>query len=256
MDATPYDPQLLAEARQRRWFYEFDLPDGSRTASYLPAGVEKIHATRLAMLGHALDGLGEADFGKLTAVDLACHQGWFALHLARRGFREIVAVDFRDDHLADTTLMARLAGAGAIRTLKCDLEDARPGDIGVHDVTLMLGLLYHLENPVHALRLARAVTRRLFVIETQVVPNMSGVVDWGAHTFQRPMVGSFGLIDETEETHAPEASTRGICLAPSIEALAWLLKRVGFARVERLPVPADGYEQLVGQKRVMFAAWV
>ena len=74
------------------------------------------------------------------------------------------------------------------------------------DVTLMLGLLYHVENPVGALRLARALTRRACVIETQVTPNMTGVVDWGAYTFQRQMVGSFALIDETAETHAPEAS--------------------------------------------------
>jgi hypothetical protein len=249
-----YDPQLLAEARRRQWFYEFDLPDGSRTASYLPPGVEKIHATRLAMLEEVLDR-SALDFPSLTAVDLACHQGWFALHVARRGFREVLGVDCRDEHLADTALMARLAGAGSIRTMKCDIEEARAADIGVHDVTLMLGLLYHLENPVRALRLGRAVTRRLFVIETQVVPHMSGVVDWGAYTFQRHMVGAFGIVDETEETHAPEASARGICLAPSIEALAWLLRRVGFARVERLPVPEGGYEQLAGQKRVMFAAW-
>jgi len=31
---------------------------------------------------------------------------------------------------------------------------------------------------------------------------------------------------------------------------------VGFAEVERLDPPADGYEQHVGQKRVMFAAYV
>jgi hypothetical protein len=255
MNTTTIDPRLLADVRSRKWFYEFDLPDGSRTSSYLPPGVEKIHSTRRDMLAPVLDAAGP-DFGSLTAVDLACHQGWFALQLARRGFREVLAVDFRDEHLADTALMAKIAGAGSIRTAKSDIEDARPQDIGVHDVTLMLGLLYHLENPVRALRLARAVTRRLFVIETQVVPHMSGVVDWGAYTFQRHMVGAFGIIDETEETHAPEASTHGICLAPSIEALAWLLKRVGFSRVERLAPPPDGYEQLVGQKRVMFAAWV
>jgi hypothetical protein len=49
---------------------------------------------------------------------------------------------------------------------------------------------------------------------------------------------------------------RGICLAPSIEALEWLLRRVGFARVERLLPPPDGHEQLVGHKRAMFAAHV
>ena len=246
----------LERIRARDWFYEFALPDGTRTTSHLPAGVEKIHETRLALLERALDqGVGR-DCSQLTAVDLACHQGWFALHLAKRNFRSILGVDARDEHLADARLMAEVQGVGTFRTQKADLEDAKAADIGVHDVTLMLGLLYHLENPVRALRLARAVTRRMMVIETQVVPHMSGMVDWGSWRFQRPMVGAFGIIDETAETHASEASVHGICLAPSIEALEWLLKRVGFARVQRLVPPADGYEQLVGQKRVMFAAHV
>ena len=200
------------------------------------------------MLGAVLDRSG-LDFGSMTALDLACHQGWFALQLARRGFREVLAVDCRDEHLADTTLMARVAGAGNVRTLKADIEEASAPDIGEHDVTLMLGLLYHLENPVRALRLARAATRHLLLIETQVVPNMSGVVDWGAYTFQRRMVGCFGIVDEHDETHAPEASAHGICLVPSADALAWLLVRVGFARVWRVLPPPDGHAQLVGQKR-------
>jgi hypothetical protein len=250
------DPGLIDRVRARDWFYEFDLPDGTRTRSHLPPGVEKIHTTRLQLMEAALDASVGRDCSKLTAVDLACHQGWFSMHLAKRGFREIVGVDGRDEHLADAKLMADLNGVRGFRTLKLDLEEARAADIGTYDVTLMLGLLYHLENPVRALRLARAVTRRTLIIESQVVPHLSGVVDWGAYTFQRHMVGAFGIIDETEETHASEASIHGICLAPSIEALAWLLLRVGFRRVERLLPPPDGYEQLVGQKRAMFAAHV
>ena len=165
-------------------------------------------------------------------------------------------MDARAEHLADAQLMADVLGVRTLRPLQIDIEDARPADLGTHDVTLMLGLLYHLENPVRALRLARAVTRKVLVIESQVVPHMSGVVDWGSWRFQRHMVGNFGIIDETEETHAPEASVRGICLAPSAEALEWLLRRVGFARVERLLPPPDGHEQLVGHKRAMFAAHV
>ena len=38
--------------------------------------------------------------------------------------------------------------------------------------------------------------------------------------------------------------------------LLWTLQKVGFARVERIPAPADGYEQLVSGKRVMVAAYV
>jgi hypothetical protein len=250
------DAATLERVRARPWFYEFALPDGTRTESYLPKGVERIHETRLLLLERALDAAFGRDCSALTAVDLACHQGWFAMQLAKRNFRSILGVDARDEHLADAALIAEALGVKTFRTRKADLEEARAADIGVHDVTLMLGLLYHLENPVRVLRLARAVTRRMLVIETQVVPHMSGMVDWGSWRFQRPMVGAFGVIDETEETHAPEASMHGICLAPSIETLEWLLKRVGFARVERLVPPPDGYEQLVARKRAMFAAHV
>ena len=247
---------LLERVRSRQWFYEFDLPDGTRTRSALPPGVEAIHTTRLAMLEALLDRVVGRNAAGLTALDLACHQGWFALHLARRGFDSILAVDARPEHLADAQLMADVLGVKTLTPLQLDIEDARPADLGTHDVTLMLGLLYHLENPVRALRLARAVTRKTLVIESQVVPHLSGMIDWGSWRFQRPMVGNFGIVDESDETHAPEASVRGICLAPSIEALAWLLKRVGFARVERLMPPPGGHEQLVGEKRAMFAAHV
>ena len=111
--------------------------------------------------------------------------------------------------------MAEVLGVKQFATRKVDLEDAKAAEIGVHDVTLMLGLLYHLENPVRVLRLARAVTRKMMVIETQVVPHMSGMVDWGSWRFQRPMVGAFGIVDETAETHASEASVHGICLHPA-----------------------------------------
>ena len=250
------EPATLERVRSRPWFYEFDLPDGTRTKSTLPAGVEQIHTTRLAMMEAALDRAVGQDCSQLTAVDLACHQGWFALHLARRGFRSITAVDARAEHLADAQLMADVLGVRTLKPVQLDIEDARADEIGVHDVTLMLGLLYHLENPVRALRLARAVTGRVMLIESQVVPHLAGLIDWGSVQFQRHMVGTFGIVDETEERHAPEAGVRGICLAPSIEALEWLLRRVGFARVERLEPPAGGYEQLVNRKRAMFAAHV
>jgi tRNA (mo5U34)-methyltransferase len=70
------------------------------------------------------------------------------------------------------------------------------------------------------------------------------------------VIGSLAIIDETAETHAPEASTTGICLCPSFEALVWLLGKVGFARVERIAPPDDAYEQHASGKRVMVVAHV
>ena len=247
---------LLGDVRARHWFYEFELPDGTRTPCELPAGVEAIHSTRLAMLGAVLDNVYGGDFSGLSAVDLACHQGWFALHLARRGFASVLGVDARMQLLGDAELMARTLGVRNFATRRLDLEAASVRDIGEHDVTLMLGVLYHLENPVRALRLARAVTRGMLVVETQVIPNLSGNIDWGSQMFRKPLQGVFGLIDETAETHGTETSLHGICLAPSIPALQWILGRVGFARVVRILPPPGGYEQLVEGRRAMFAAFV
>ena len=245
---------LLQEVRRRRWFYEFQLPDGTRTESYLHDGIKGIHDTRQQMLDAVLDQ-GVRDCAGLTAVDLACTQGGFALNLARRGFREVLGVDARPSHLDDATLMAKVLGETRFVTRLVDLEAARPADIGEHDVTLMLGLLYHIENPVRLLRLARAITRRVLIVESQVMPHMGGMVEWGAEEFRRPLEGIFGIIDESAEVQAGEASVHGICLAPSAPALAFLLARVGFSRVVPVVPPPDGYEQLVRRRRVMFAAF-
>jgi len=245
---------ILGAIHARRWFYEFDLPDGTRTRSYLPDGVERIHSTRLDMLWRGLAPVVDGRWSECSAVDIACHQGFFASHLARKGCRDVLAIDARGEHVGDTELIAKAYGLSNLRTQCADIERLDPSQVGTFDITLMLGLLYHIENPVGAIRLARALTRRACVIETQVVPNMTGIVDWGAYTFQRPMVASLGIIDETAETHAPEASMTGICLCPSYEALVWLLRKVGFASVERIEPPANGYEQHVSGKRVLVVA--
>ena len=249
------DSAAIDEVLGRRWFYEFDFPDGRRTRSYLPAGVEQIHTTRLEMLLAALEPIVGDAWARTTVIDVACHQGYFASHLARRG-AQVLGIDARSEHVADTALIARAYGLGNLRAAQHDINALAPALLGQFDICLMLGLLYHVENPVGTLRLARALTRKACVIETQVVPNMTGVVDWGSFQFQRPLVASFGIIDETAETHAPEASTTGICVTPSYEALLFLMRKLGFDRIQRIEVPAGGYEQLASGKRVMVVGFV
>lgn len=225
------------------------------TSSYLPSGVAQIHTTRLEMLDAALGPVVNGDWAGQSVIDVACHQGYFASHLARKGC-QVLGVDARPEHVADTELIARAYGLTNLRAAQYDINMPFSGDLGKFDITLMLGLLYHVENPVGAIRLARALTKKACVIETQVVPNMTGVVDWGSYQFQRPLVASFGIIDETAEIHAPEASTTGICVTPSYEALLFLMRKLGFGRIERIPVPAGGYEQLASGKRVMVIGYI
>jgi hypothetical protein len=252
--ASPAD--LLEEVRRREWFYDYALPDGSRTRTYHEGALSEIHETRWRMLRHRLDVVYPNGLEGLRAVDLAAHQGWFAVQMARAGLTDVTGVDQRESHVQDARLIARVLGHDGLRFLHSDIFDLDTNALGTFDVVLMLGLLYHLENPIGALRLARALCKDLFLIETQVVPGMTGMVDFGSYRFVRPLKGSFGLIDEVDETHGPEAGATGICLVPSLEALCWLLEAVGFRAVEVLQPPEDAYEQLLYGKRVMVAARV
>lgn len=247
---------LEARALARPWFYPFRLPSGATTPSYDGGWLDGIHHTRSSMLAAALRARFGDDLTQLDGIDLACHQGWFSVQLAQLGLRDVLAVDARSEHIADATLIRDTLRLTQMRMMQSDVHALDLAAVGQFDVCLCLGLLYHLENPVGALRVARALTRRLCLVETQVVPNLSGMVDYGSYKFVRPLKGSFGIIDETDDTHGPEASTTGICLVPSTEALCWIMRKVGFARVEVLPVPSDGYEQLLHGKRVMVAGYV
>jgi len=247
---------LLQQVHEREWFYTFRLPDGTTTRTYHGGELDEIHSTRWRMLSDALQRNCSQDLSALTAVDLAAHQGWFASRLAHAGLRQVTCVEQRDSHVVDSRLIARVQGLDELQFVHSDIFDLDTDALGTFDVVLMLGLLYHVENPVGALRIARALCRDLFVIETQIVPGMSGMVDFGSYRFVRPLKGSFGIIDELDETHAPEAGATGICLVPSLEALLWLMDKVGFSDIEVLEPPADAYEQLLHGKRVMVTARV
>lgn len=256
MSATMTTAALEAQALSRPWFYPFKLPSGQHTPSYDGGWLDGIHHTRSQMLDAVIDSGFKGREASATAIDLACHQGWFSCQLAQRGFAQVVGVDARPEHIADATLIRDTLSLDRIELRQSDVHAIDTASYGQFDVCLVLGLIYHLENPVGALRVARALTRRVCVVETQVVPNMSGMVDYGSYKFVRPLKGSFGIIDEIDDTHGPEASTTGICLVPSVEALVWILRKLGFARVDVLPTPPDAYEQLKYGKRVMVAAWV
>jgi len=242
------------QALARQWFYPLTLPSGRVLKSYHEGALDRIHLTRLEMLNGAVDARYGPDLSALRAVDLACHQGYFSWQLARRGLQEVVGVDARENHISDAILLNKAMGMDNFKAHVCDVHALDQLKLGTFDLVLCLGLIYHLENPIGALRQARALCHGTCLIETQIVPGMSGLVDWGSYEFVRPLKGVFGIIDEMAETHAPEASVTGICLAPSLEGLIWILYQLGFKRVEVLPVPADGYEQLRHGKRVMIAA--
>jgi hypothetical protein len=249
--------QLESLILQKKWFYRFQLPSGRITDSYLPEYAQPIHTTREQMMSQFLDEEFGQQFDQLRCVDLACHEGFFSHKLAAKGFKEVVGVDARPEHIEHANLIQRVYSHQNLSFKVGDIQKMEARELGSFDMTLLFGILYHLENVVGALRLAHSITKKVCLIETQVTPNLTGVTDWGSYRFNKNIVGCLAIIDETEELNSnnPEANITPITLVPSLEGLLWLLKAVGFKHARVIEPPSDAYEQLASRKRVIVAAY-
>ncbi len=237
------------------WFYPFEFGGGLRTTAIVPPSVTDIFDTRLRMVESAVTAhFGERVRG-LECLDIGCHEGFYSLAMARRGMR-VTGVDAREENLSRARFVAQAMGLdvayrqGRVETLAAEQNRK-------YDLTLFLGVLYHVEDPMLCLRQVSAVTGEMCVIETQVVDEVEGTSEWGSREWLRPYQGILALIDETGEfdNGGRETGVTPMATCPSPKALSFMLRQAGFRRVEQIPAPEGAYEQHARGKRVVYAAW-
>ena len=240
------------------WFYEFDLGAAGRTPSSLPTEVQRIHTTRLEMVNRAVDARFGSRLGQVRCLDVGCHEGYYSVAMARKGAREVRGIELREESLRKARFVADALGLANVSYAQGNCEDLSPTTHGTYELCLFLGLLYHLENPMLALRRIAAMTTELCVVETQVVDEVEGVAEWGYREWTRPYQGILALIDESGEFFNGNAETGAapIATCPSPKALEFMLKQAGFRRVEFIDPPPGAYEQHLRRKRVVCAAYM
>jgi tRNA (mo5U34)-methyltransferase len=254
MDLEALEEKILS----REWFYEFQLPSGRKTKSYVANEIQPIHQTRQWMVFNYLEERVGDRWGELRCLDLACHEGYFALQLALHGCKEVLGIDAREESISNANLIRDVHGLKNLSFMCGNILELEDAGLGEFDVVLMLGLLYHVPDIIGALSAARTLTKGVCLIETQLAPELPSEMEWGRREFKKQIKGCFAIVDESQELAAGnrEASLRSISLVPSRGALAYLLPQLGFAEVEMLLPPSDAYEQLARGMRVMIAATV
>jgi len=144
-----------------RWYHTIDLGQGLITP-----GVDNT-AERLMRLQ-----LPASLSGK-SVLDVGAWDGFFSFEAERRGASRVVATDsfsWRGEgwgtkagfELARSTLNSR------VEDLDIDVLDLSPDRLGVFDIVLCLGVLYHMRHPLLALERVAAVTRELLIVDTVV----------------------------------------------------------------------------------------
>lgn len=167
-----------------------------------------------------------ADLSGQSVLDVGCWDGFYSFEAERRGARRVLATDSftwqrQSWGSKDGFELARRVLHSRVEDLEIDVLELSPEKVGVFDLVLFLGVLYHMKHPMLALERAAAVTGRLLIVETVIdllyVPARALAFYPGA------------------ELNQDESNWFG----PTPSAVEAMLRAVGFRRVEMVwPSPA------------------
>jgi hypothetical protein len=245
--------EALQAVKDRIWFYEFDLPDGTRTRSDIPQEVLRIHTSRRDKLIRVINEKLGPSVSSMTALDFASHEGFFTIELANH-FASVQGFEVRTESIAAARLITDVLGVNNVTYTEIDLQKMRFDPSLCVDFVLVFGLLYHLENPIHTLRLASQLSRKHILVETQVFPyELSGSIEDGHYRWQRSVHGVFSL--SADYSKHREGGSTNLALVPSLNALLFLLRTFGFSELRVIKPDPDDYEQFSrGSRKMVYGA--
>ena len=152
---------LKTEVAKIKWFHTIDLGNGVATP-----GLIDPHRT--------LDRLGLPEHLQgLTVLDIGAWDGFYSFEAERRAAKRVLATDsFVWDgrtwgskagfELARKTLNSK------VEDMQIDVLDLSPEKVGVFDLVLFSGVLYHMRHPLLALERVFSVTGNQLILETHV----------------------------------------------------------------------------------------
>jgi tRNA (mo5U34)-methyltransferase len=157
-------PDLREAVAGIAWYHRMALPGGVVT----PGVSDTARALPRLGLPDRLDGL--------SVLDVGAWDGFYSFECKRRGAARVLATDDfawsgRSWGTKAGFLLARDALGLDVEDRDIDVMDISPETVGSFDVVLLLGVVYHLKDPITAIRAASSVTGRRLVVETETALN-------------------------------------------------------------------------------------
>jgi tRNA (mo5U34)-methyltransferase len=216
-----------------KWIYPWQLRDGRRL-TVVGDSIIPVHQTRSRLIEPAVRAALEAAGPGATALDLACNEGWFSHRLLEWGAAKVVGIDVREPNVQRATMLRDHYGITPeqFEVRQEDIFALDPAELGQFDVVLLLGLIYHVEDPTGAIRIARGCTRGVCAIETQLTRQRAPIeFGNGIPGLYDEAEGSFAvLVEEGDHVMTSLASTGGVLsLIPNRAALLDMLRVAGFS---------------------------
>ncbi len=206
--ASPAPPVRVVS----RDFEAESVPEGGDLAVFEADAARRINQAR----GRAIERLG-LDLERKRVLDVGSGPGHFTPIYTSRGC-EVVCLDGRADNIDECLRLYP-----QVRGVVGDVQSFDLTTLGRFDLVHCVGLLYHLDSPIVALRNMARVCDGLLILETMVLDAV------------RPIL----LIEDESKT--VNQALGGIGCRPSPAFVVMALNRVGFRHVYGFAEP-PGYE--------------
>ena len=212
------------------WMYEFDLGGGVRTPVYLET-LKPVHAVRRDMIFGFLDA-ARFDYAPSTVLDIACNEGYFLFEMLRRGARYGIGIEGREENLAKAEFIKE-----RLRFANCEFRQAdvltTEYETEPQDVVFLLGIIYHVENPIGLIRKAAAAAKQFLFVETQLCRPQGAIpYGWGIPGTYLQTDDCFALIAEPGDN--PLSAMGSLSLIPNLAAVTTVMRHCGFRSIVQL----------------------
>ena len=214
------------------WMYEFDLGNGVKTQTYSES-LKQIHAVRHSMIFSFLDGIG-FNYSAASVLDLACNEGYFTFEAMQRGAKYGLGIDARSQNIDKANFIKSNRPASNCEFEIGDIYHYPYGD-QKFEIVFLLGILYHVENPIGLMRLASNLTSTFLFVETQLCKTNEAIpFGWGSPNHYLAGTDYCVLHQEQDSGVNPLASLGSFSFIPNIAAVVSMLRAAGFRSVIQL----------------------
>ena len=199
------------------WFHSIEVGENIRTREIAPLPGPQPDDHPRERWADLVDVV-PVDLSGKRILDIGSADGFYTIEFARRGALEVVAVDPWKKHINRIKWLSEYFDLSNITPVVGSIEELTVQKIGKFDAAFMLGLLYHLKDPLIGLETVAELSKVLYLKTISIFD------------------------DENPYLHLkpPQAGVHQVAKwIPTTRCIRDMLKMVGFTSVEEITPPYD-----------------
>lgn len=145
------------------FFHDIDLGNGFNTApeTYrMRRTIQLFFPPFLKLHGGSFNGL--------RILDVGCNCGGFSFETSKYSPKEVIGIDVDERNIKQANAIKNYLRIKNVKFLKLAAEEISEENLGKFDITILAGLLYHLEDPIGVMKRISKMTTSTLLIDSHV----------------------------------------------------------------------------------------